>query len=71
MTVPRALVEAPQTGVVSKQDAKNTATISRERAIEASKRATGRILTAFPVVNKESFGCTKKSFAGTSGLLWL
>ena len=53
-TVPSAPVVAPQTEVISKQDIKNAATISRERAIEASKRATRRILTAFPAVNKES-----------------
>ncbi len=52
--MPSALSVAPQTGVISKQDAKNAATISRERAIEASKRATRRILTLLTRVNTES-----------------
>jgi hypothetical protein len=58
-TVPKAPVVAPQTGVISKQETKHAATISRERAIEASKRATRRILTAFPAVNNESPGTAK------------
>src|SRR5580704_658598 len=53
-TVPRAPVVAPQTGAINKQDVKTAATISRERAIEASKRATRRILRAPSGVNKES-----------------
>ena len=53
-TVHSAPVEAPHTGDISKQDTKHAATISRKRGIEASKRATRRILTAFPAVNKES-----------------
>jgi hypothetical protein len=55
-------MEAPQTGVINKQDVKIAATISRERAIEASKRATGRILTRFHAVNKESSLCAKNFF---------
>jgi hypothetical protein len=71
-TVPREPMEAPKTGVISKQVAKHAATISRERGIEASKRAKGRILTAFPAVNKESSRATRKiGWPETSRLLWL
>jgi hypothetical protein len=52
-TVPTALAEAPHPGLISRQVAKHAATISRKRAMKASKRATRRILTAFPAVNKE------------------
>ena len=70
-TVPRAPAEAPQTGVISKQDVKIAATISRERVIEVSKRAIGRILTAFVAVNTESFPCEKSLLPPTHCLLWL
>ena len=49
----------PRPELISKQDVKIAATISRERAIEASKRATRRILTAFPAVNKDSPRCAR------------
>src|SRR5271156_103209 len=65
-TVPSGLTEAPHTGLINKQVAAHAATISRNRAIEASKRATRRILTPFPRVNKESLRCPKKLLASAS-----
>src|SRR5580692_4956999 len=70
-TVHRAPVEAPHTGVINKQAAKHAATISRKRGIEASKRATRRILTAFPAVNIESSLRAKYLLPPTFRLLWL
>jgi hypothetical protein len=70
-TVPKTPAEAPHTGVITRQDVKIAATISRERAIEASKRATRRILTAFPAVNKESSPRAKNLLQRTSLPLWL
>ena len=70
-TVPKAPAEAPQTGVISKQDTKHAATISRGRAIEASRRATRRIPTAFLPVNKESSPKARNLLPLAACLLWL
>jgi hypothetical protein len=70
-TVPRGPLEAPQTGVISKEDVKMAVTIPRERAMKVSKRATRRILTASPAVNKESYPGPKNLWPLIAGLLWL
>src|SRR5579859_5071339 len=60
--VPRTSAELPQTGVISRQVAKNAATISRERAINASQRALRRILTDLVCVNQESPDVQKDTY---------